>query len=257
MQRSKGLGNLSASGYDQPESPFSLEILYANVSSSFIPNSSPTTDCSSESFPTTPEDLPSSPSSSIPFSTAPPKIKHPCRSHPSKAGRKPKKPAASYPAKRRKSPKGRVRPQSQPWLDAVFFGKGVCKHCEGGSRSNRQDRLLEHLVSSHFIQPIKDMERYDRQELEDEAEYRLHYIKTRAQFEYTRRFIDLVKCSLCVKDTSLVFRDDNIVKHLESMHAKVDKTTREEERIRLMGLRPDKKRWYNIHDKFLYEFPNY
>ncbi|GJJ15911.1 hypothetical protein Clacol_010189 [Clathrus columnatus] len=176
-------------------------------------------------------------------------------SPPRKRGRKAAKaPLAPTGAPKTRQRRGEVR--SQIWLDTYFINKMKCKLCGGGCTERRTDRLLEHLVSVHFIQVIKNVAVYDADRLRVDWSFHPHFIASEAAFQYTRRFVDAVKCSFCVNDNSLVFRAPRIHAHLETNHIKdATPAAREEEERRLKVLEPDKAEFYNIHDKFLYEFP--
>ncbi|GJJ14195.1 hypothetical protein Clacol_008457 [Clathrus columnatus] len=248
MQQSQELGISPILSCNQSTRGTISSIPTAVVPHEFLTDVSPSS--TGSSFPTTPED-------------------QPCTSHQTsissrvksqlqlskKPGRRTKKASDTPPnliqkKRSRKFPNGRAQVQSQFWLDECF-SQGICQICKGGARRKRCDRLLEHLVSSHFIQPIKNLEVFDEEELAIEAVTRPHFIKTQAQFEYTREYINSVRCALCPGDTSLVFR--NFEQHLNTKHA--EEASRDMEMDRLESLVPEKRHWYDIHDRFLYNFP--
>ncbi|GJJ12861.1 hypothetical protein Clacol_007107 [Clathrus columnatus] len=152
---------------------------------------------------------------------------------------------------------GRLRKalKSKAWIDTYFKNRKICKLCGGGCTEGRIDRLLEHLVSVHFVQVIKNRNEYDAGHFVEQADLQPHFIATQTAFDYTRRFIDVVRCSLCSDDTSLVFRTPSIWNHLKKSHAKTTNAIRQGEADRLGALEPDKEEFYNLHDKFLYHFP--
>ncbi|GJJ16127.1 hypothetical protein Clacol_010407 [Clathrus columnatus] len=229
-----------------------------DASSDVLPYPSPMT---TSSFPTTPQDrLYSSPEPCVPTVEH-----HPPPHLPSKKrGRKPKKndnipPTQQKP--RRKFPNGRSSVRSQEWIDR-YFSDGICRICKGGSSNNRLDRVLEHLVSAHFVQAVKNVQSFDTEQLLLEADVRRHFIGTEAQFEYTRRYINSVRCSYCPGDSSLVLRDKNIVDHLMKRHGRVKKQRVEEqkiqeerERLNELILVAKRGKFYSIHDQFLYGYP--
>ncbi|GJJ15159.1 hypothetical protein Clacol_009434 [Clathrus columnatus] len=202
------------------------------------------TTCSSSSFPITPRDQ----------SSSPPPLRPPSK----KRGRKPKKDVNAPPTQqkpRRKFPNGRSALRSQAWIDRYFLD-GICQICKGGSSKNRLDRVLEHLVSAHFVQAVKNVEFFDTEHLVLEAEVRQHFIGTQAQFEYTRRYINSIRCSFCPGDSSLVFRKENITEHLDRHIEKVGEQSIQEEKERLKEILVSKrKNFYSAHDQFLYDYP--
>ncbi|GJJ15070.1 hypothetical protein Clacol_009345 [Clathrus columnatus] len=253
MQQSQGSGSLPTPGTNQVVSGT------ASGSSSFGP-STPYTHHAAPSTVTnpTPYWLPNGP----PF---PPYTPTPLpQPQPLLRTRTPSKKRTHKPAKAPLTPTVTLGPKngtlrkvlkSTAWIDTYFKNRKVCKLCGGGCTEGRVDRLLEHLVSVHFVQVIKNRGEYDVDHFAEQADLQPHFIATQTAFDYTRRFVDTVRCSLCSEDTSLVFRKPSIWNHLKRSHAKTTMAIRQEEADRLGALEPDEKDFYNIHDKFLYHFP--
>ncbi|GJJ12873.1 hypothetical protein Clacol_007119 [Clathrus columnatus] len=119
--------------------------------------------------------------------------------------------------------------KSKAWIDTYFKNGKVCKLCGRGCKKGRIDWFLGHLVSVHFIQVIKNRTEYDAQRFAEEADLQPHFIATQTAFEYTRRFVNVVKCSLCLDDTSLILRTANIWDHLRRAHAETTIAIHQEE----------------------------
>lgn len=151
---------------------------------------------------------------------------------------------------RRKSPGGRPAIRSQEWLDLYFPNKRSCTLCGGGPADGRADRALEHLASTHIFQPVKNLDVFDA-ELLTRATHQL--IQTEAQYAFVRSYIDSVRCTLCPRNTSLVVREENIKKHLATVHRSIPQSAQNEELKRVEGLRLNRKDWYSFHDAFLYK----
>ncbi|GJJ15095.1 hypothetical protein Clacol_009370 [Clathrus columnatus] len=253
MQQSQELGSLSAHGTNQ------FVLGTASGPNSFSPNT-PNTDPAPSSTVTnpTPYWLPNGPPFPPYTPTAVPepqpllRTRTPSKKRTHKAAKGPLTPTVTPGPKN-----GTLRKvlKSTAWIDTYFKNRKVCKLCGGGCTEGRVDRLLEHLVSVHFVQVIKNRNEYDAQHFAEQADLQPHFIATQTAFDYTRRFVDTVRCSLCSEDTSLVFRTPSIWNHLESSHAKTTKAIRQEEADRLGALKPDKREFYSLHDKFLYHFP--
>lgn len=164
--------------------------------------------------------------------------------------------------------------RSQEWLDKYFPNRGSCILCkedkarfkgkceneesedEAKGEENvsawRSDRALEHLVSSHIIQVIKNMERPGGVPSRASA----HLLETEAQLAFAREQIEKMRCSLCTTvSTSLVFRKANVRDHLRKVHAELPESVLQKELERLGDLMPDRTEWYSYQDKFLYYFP--
>ncbi|GJJ15820.1 hypothetical protein Clacol_010098 [Clathrus columnatus] len=117
-------------------------------------------------------------------------------------------------------------------------------------------RLLEHLVTQHLILPIKNMHEYNPEKLADyAAKTRGHLIETKEQFDYTRKYVNDVKCRLRTSDVCLSFREKATIEHLWKSHWSSDEIIRQEEKKRLDDLVPHPGDFYSLQDKFLYNFP--
>ncbi|GJJ09223.1 hypothetical protein Clacol_003445 [Clathrus columnatus] len=253
MQQSQELGSLPTSGTNQ----FVSET--ASGSNSFGPNTPHTHPVPSSTVtnPTSfwlPNGPPFPPYTPTPLPQPQPllRTRTPSKKRTHKAAKAPLTPTVTLGPKN-----GTLRKvlKSKAWIDTYFKNRKVCKLCGGGCTEGRIDRLLEHLVSVHFVQVIKNRGEYDANHFAEQADLQPHFIATQTAFDYTRRFVDAVRCSFCSDDTSLVFRTPSIWNHLKKAHAKTTIAIRQEEVDRLGALEPDKKEFYSLHDKFLYHFP--
>ncbi|GJJ15108.1 hypothetical protein Clacol_009383 [Clathrus columnatus] len=215
MQESQGSGSLPASGTNQFVSGT------ASGSNSFGPNT-PYTPPAPSSTVTNPTSfwLPNGP----PF---PPYTPTPLpQPQPLLRTRTPSKKRTHKPAKAPLTPTVTLGPKNGTLRKYVNF-------VEEDVQKDASIRLLEHLVSVHFVQVIKNRNEYDAEYFAEQADLQPHFIATQTAFDYTRRFVDTVRCSFCSEDTSLVFRTPSIWNHLERSHAKTTKAIRQEEADRL------------------------
>lgn len=152
----------------------------------------------------------------------------------------------------------------QNWLDYCFTtdeavgeekGEGHhCRFCGGGPTNGREDKELEHIVSTHIIQAVENLDEYDAEALED-PQMPAHFVCTEEQYLYARRHIEALKCSLCPRETCLVMRKENVVKHLEAVHKNDPPSERKRELARVCEVMQKKEDWHSFHDEFLYNFP--
>lgn len=164
-------------------------------------------------------------------------------------------PAEEHPTEGQVRGSSKTRPvlRSQEWLDKYFPRKGQCQLCGSKLKRWREDRALEHLVSCHILQTVKNHVMFNKIRPANTPRHK-HFVQTEAQFTFVRTYIRDIKCSLCPRETSLIWRTRDIRVHLENMHRGMPESVRQLEMDRVNALKPDKSEWFNIYDKLLYNF---